>query len=57
MQANSAVLFTPDSGEFAGRIFAVVDGDGDGSYSVGADYVFEFVNPITPLGLTAAYFI
>ncbi|PSJ38913.1 beta strand repeat-containing protein [Allosphingosinicella deserti] len=57
LQANSAVLFTPDSGEYAGRTFAVVDGDGDGAYTVGADYVFEFVNPITPLGLTAAYFV
>ncbi|QAY77403.1 calcium-binding protein [Sphingosinicella sp. BN140058] len=57
LQANSAVLFNPTSGDFAGRMFAVVDADGDGSYTVGADYVFEFVNPVSAPAAAAAYFI
>ena len=48
LQPGSAVLFTPDSGDFAGRTFAVVDADGDGNYQVGLDYVFEFSNPVEP---------
>ena len=46
---NGAVLFTPDAGDRAGRIFAVVDGNGDGAYTAGADYVIEFTNPLVPL--------
>lgn len=57
LQGNSAVLFNPTSGDFAGRTFAVVDADGDGSYTVGADYVFEFVNPVSAPTAAAAYFI
>ena len=39
--ARQAILFTAGHGSFAGRSFLVVDGDGDGSYAAGADYVFE----------------
>jgi hypothetical protein len=33
----------------AGRIFGVVDVNGDGNYQAGTDYVFEFVSPVTPI--------
>jgi Ca2+-binding RTX toxin-like protein len=57
LQANSAVLFTPDAGIFAGRTFAVIDVNGDGDYTVGTDYVFEFVTPTSPIDASTAYFI
>jgi Ca2+-binding RTX toxin-like protein len=38
--ANQAVLFTPDSGDLAGKTFLVVDGNGDGAYQPNLDYVF-----------------
>lgn len=57
LQPNSAVLFTPDAGVFAGRTFAVIDVNGDGNYSAGTDYVFEFVSPTSALDATSAYFI
>ena len=41
----------------AGRTFAVVDADGDGNYTAGADYVFEFLSPVQPPEMTGAYFI
>jgi Ca2+-binding RTX toxin-like protein len=42
--ANQAILFDPTSGDYAGRHFLVVDADGDGAYTAGADYVFELGN-------------
>jgi Ca2+-binding RTX toxin-like protein len=56
LEGNGAVLFTPDSGDLASHVFAVVDADGDGSYTAGVDYVFEFANPLVPL-TTANVFI
>ena len=47
--ANQSILFTPNAGSFAGSIFVVVDGNGDGNYTAGADYVLEFTNPVEPL--------
>jgi Ca2+-binding RTX toxin-like protein len=41
---NQAILFDPTSGDYAGRHFLVVDADGDGAYTAGADYVFELGN-------------
>jgi len=41
LEANQAILFRPSSGDHAGRTFLIVDSDGDGAYSEGADYVFE----------------
>lgn len=58
LAANSAVLFRPDSGSFAGRLFAVIDADGDGSYTAGNDYVIEFENPVgPPLDSSVAIFV
>jgi len=57
LQPNSAVLFTPDTGDFVGRIFGIVDADGDGNYIAGADFVFEFVLPLMSPDTTSAYFI
>ena len=57
LQPNSAAFFVPGSGFFARRYFAVVDGDGDGNYTAGADYVFEFVDPVQAPEMTGAYFI
>jgi Ca2+-binding RTX toxin-like protein len=39
--ANQAILFNPDEGSFAGRRFLIADGNGDGAYTQGQDYVFE----------------
>jgi Ca2+-binding RTX toxin-like protein len=53
--ANQAILFNPDSGSFAGRRFLVVDGNGDGAYTEGADYVFELA-PGASVDLTGTAF-
>jgi Ca2+-binding RTX toxin-like protein len=57
LQANSAVLYRPDHGDYSGRAFLVVDADGDGNYSAGSDYVFEIVDPVEPLVPTTAFFV
>jgi hypothetical protein len=38
--ASQAAWFAPDSGELAGQIFLVVDGNGKAGYQEGEDYVF-----------------
>jgi Ca2+-binding RTX toxin-like protein len=55
--ANEAVLFTAGSGDYVDRIFLIVDGNGDGLYRSGDDYVFELAGPITPLTGTPDIFI
>jgi len=37
---GQAVLFAPDSGDLAGHVFLVVDGNGTAGYQDGEDYVF-----------------
>ena len=41
LDPGRAILFDPNSGTFAGLHFLVVDANGDGSYTAGADYVFQ----------------
>jgi serralysin len=41
LDAGEAVLFTANVGDMAGRRFLIVDGNGDGAYTEGQDYVFE----------------
>jgi Ca2+-binding RTX toxin-like protein len=55
-EAFSAVLFPPDSASHAGKTFVVVGGNGDGTYQAGADYVFQFVNPVQPLNTVPGVF-
>jgi microcystin-dependent protein len=43
--ANHAVLFTPDSGNKAGKTFLVVDLNGVDGYQAGADLVVRLLNP------------
>jgi Ca2+-binding RTX toxin-like protein len=57
LQSRGLVLFIPDSGFFADRIFAVIDGNGDGNYTVGADYVVELETPAFPLDQNVDFFI
>ena len=38
--AGRAVFFAPDSGDLAGTIFLIVDGNGEEGYQAGEDYVF-----------------
>lgn len=57
LQPNSAVLFTPNSGDYNGRMFAVIDANGDGDYTANLDFVIEFVAPVSPLTATSAYFV
>jgi hypothetical protein len=57
LEAFSAVLFRPDSGSHAGKTFVVVDGNGDGAYQAGHDYVFHFVNAVQPLDVAPPVFI
>lgn len=37
---GQAVLFAPDSGDLAGKLFLIVDGNGTAGYQDGEDYVF-----------------
>ena len=57
LEANSAVLFAPTLGDYAGRTFAVIDRNGDGRYVEGEDLVIEFVSPPVPLSPTTEYFV
>jgi hypothetical protein len=41
LDPGKAILFDPSSGTYSGRHFLVVDANGDGAYTAGADYVFE----------------
>jgi VCBS repeat-containing protein len=45
---GGAMLFRADSGDFANRIFLVVDADGDGAYLPGADFLIEMERPVLP---------
>lgn len=51
------ILFTPDSGDFAGRTFAVIDANGDRKYTAVQDYVIEFSQPTEPLHPLTEIFI
>jgi Ca2+-binding RTX toxin-like protein len=57
LEANSGVLFRPDSGDFAGRTFAIIDGNGDGIYEAGTDFVIEFQAALLPLDTGINYFV
>jgi Ca2+-binding RTX toxin-like protein len=57
LEANSAVIFRPDDGDFAGRDFAVIDANGDGVYVAGEDYVIEIVAPVVPIDPVSDFFI
>jgi subtilisin family serine protease len=57
LEANCAVLFRPDSGDFLGRTFAIIDGNGDGLYEAGTDFVIEFQNALLPLDTGINYFV
>ncbi|PSJ38529.1 calcium-binding protein [Allosphingosinicella deserti] len=46
---HSAAIFTPDSGDLAGRTFLLIDGDGAAGYTPVQDYVIEFAQPTGPL--------
>jgi len=41
MGAHEAIVFDPDSGDFAGKTFLVVDANGVAGYQAGQDLVFE----------------
>jgi Ca2+-binding RTX toxin-like protein len=45
LQANDAVLFTPSSGDLAGRTFLVVDQNGSAGYQSGSDFVMQMPAP------------
>jgi hypothetical protein len=45
LEPHLAMLVIAGDGEFQGRRFLVVDGNGDGIYTAGDDFVFELVNP------------
>lgn len=44
LHAHDAVLFTPTSGNLAGDVFLIVDGNGTAGYQAGADLVIELTN-------------
>lgn len=51
--ANHAALYRPDSGDLAGTVFLVVDGNGVAGYQEGEDYVFAL--PSTTLASLAGH--
>jgi hypothetical protein len=57
LEPNSAVIFNPNAGGFAGRNFAIIDANGDGLYQAGTDFVIEVVNPVVPIAPTTEFFI
>ncbi|MES2339452.1 MAG: calcium-binding protein [Pseudomonadota bacterium] len=51
LDARMATLFTPTSGDLAGRTFLVVDGNNVAGYQAGADYLFELGSQPASIGL------
>ena len=49
LTAGTAILFTPNSGSYAGQHFVIVDGNGVAGYQAGADYVFK-MDVAAPVG-------
>lgn len=54
LDPGNAILFTPTSGDLfvPGHQFLVVDGNNDGSYTAGADYLVELIDATGTLDLT-----
>jgi hypothetical protein len=44
--SHRAVVFAPDSGNLAGRIYLIVEDGGPNGYQAGEDYVFEVTNGV-----------
>jgi serralysin len=57
LAAHHAVLFTPDSGNLAGKTHLIVDVNGVAGYQSGANVVFQFVNPVNLASLGTEDFI
>ncbi|HEY0085783.1 MAG TPA: calcium-binding protein, partial [Allosphingosinicella sp.] len=55
LSSHSAAMFQADGGDFAGRVFVVVDGNGDGAYTAGQDYLFELASPVMPLSIPPVF--
>ena len=56
-EAAARALFTPGSGDLAGRHFLVVDANGDGAYQANSDFVFELLEPVGALPPTPDFFV
>jgi hypothetical protein len=57
MGAGHAVLFSPDAGDLAGRVFLIADRNGTAGYQAGADYVVELDAATNLNALAAGNFI
>jgi Ca2+-binding RTX toxin-like protein len=57
LDPSKALLFTADSGTYAGQTFLVVDANGDGSYQADQDFVIHLTNPIQPIPTTDTHFL
>jgi hypothetical protein len=57
LSANHAVLFTPDAGDMAGRLFLIVDQNGVAGFQSGADLVMELTRPANLESLGAEDFM
>jgi len=56
--ASQAVWFAPDTGDLAGQVFLVVDGNGQAGYQSGEDFVIAFAGtPLADLTGHTAIFI
>ena len=51
--AGHAVVYAPDAGDLAGKVFLIVDGNGVAGYQAGEDYVFAL--PATALADLSAH--
>jgi serralysin len=57
LASHQAGMFTATSGDFNGQSFLVIDANGVAGYQAGADYVIEFVSPVTPIDPNLSIFI
>ena len=55
--AGEAALFTADSGDQIGNIFAVIDTNGVAGYQAGQDLVIWLVNPVLPIDPNAGVIV
>ena len=57
LAAGHAVLFKPDSGNYVGHLFLIVDGNGIAGYQNNEDYVIDLQNAVHLKNLDAGDFI
>ncbi|HEY0112623.1 MAG TPA: bluetail domain-containing putative surface protein, partial [Allosphingosinicella sp.] len=57
LDPSEAVLFTPNAGDLAGKLFLIVDENGTAGYQAGQDYVIEMINTSVPMATVSDFIV